>query len=119
MSWGNRYEGGWIYDGRGVQVGYFNTGVQSQSFQTNSEFAASSPTQIFTQTTTAGGGGGGAAVTNSFPLTTTTITSNSPPPDHVIAQKLTQTNNMEITSGAVAAMVRRELGRRGSGSTAR
>ena len=53
MAWGNRYEGGWIYDNNGVNISYFNIG-QSQSFQTNSEFAASSPTQTFTQTSTTG-----------------------------------------------------------------
>jgi hypothetical protein len=120
MTWGNRYEGGWMYDNRGVQISYFNTGVLSQSFQTNSEFAASSPTQIFTQTTTGGGnlGGGGVGNVNQS-LVTTTITSNSPPPDHLISQKLTQTNNTEIQSASVTAMVRRELGRRGSGNSAR
>jgi hypothetical protein len=51
MTWGNRYEGGWIYDNSGVAISYFDTGKQSQTFQTNSEFAAASPTQIFTQTT--------------------------------------------------------------------
>lgn len=118
MTWGNRYEGGWIYDNRGVQLGYFNTGMLSQSFQTNSEFAASSPTQIFTQQTSGGGSAGGLGAI-SVPLTTTTITANSPPPDHLIAQKFTQTNNTEIQSAEAMAIVRRELGRRGSGTTAR
>ena len=120
MTWGNRYEGGWMYDNRGVQISYFNTGVLSQSFQTNSEFAASSPTQIFTQTTTGGGNFGGGGVGNiNQSLVTTTITANSPPPDHLISQKLTQTNNTEIQSASVTSLVRRELGRRGSGSSAR
>jgi len=119
MAWGNRYEGGWIYDGRGVNISYFTVGSQSQEFQTISEFAASSPTQIFTQTTTAGSTGGTGAVTQSFPLTTTTITSNSPPPDHLIAQKFTQLNSTEIESAGAAAIIRRELGGRGSRSTAR
>ena len=60
MAWGNRYEGGWIYDNSGVNITYFNIG-QSQSFTTLSEFAASSPTQEFTQTSTAGGGTGTGA----------------------------------------------------------
>ena len=119
MAWGNRYEGGWIYDGKGVNISYFTVGSQSQEFQTISEFAASSPTQIFTQTTTAGSTGGTGAVTQSFPLTTTTITSNSPPPDHLIAQKFTQLNSTEIESAGAAAIIRRELGGRGSRSTAR
>jgi hypothetical protein len=119
MTWGNRYEGGWIYDDRGVLISYFDSGPQNQSFSTLSEFAASSPTQIFTQVTTSGGGGGGAAITQSFPLTTTTITSNSPPPDHLIAQKLNQDNETRIQSAGAAVIVRRNLGRRGSGATAR
>ncbi len=115
VSWGNRYEGGWIYDNRGVLLNYTNLGEQSQSFQTNSEFAASSPTQTFTQESTAGQANNGGVADA---ITTTTITSESPPPDHLIAQKLTQNNNTEIQSGSVAMMIRRELGRRGSGSTA-
>jgi hypothetical protein len=117
LSWGNRYEGGWIYDDRGMLFSYFNTGDQKQQFQTNSEFAASSPTQIFTQTTTSGATGGFG--TTSIPLTTTTITSNSPPPDHLIAQKLTQVNSTELMSVSASAIIRRELGRRGSGTTVR
>jgi len=121
MSWGNRYEGGWIYDNMGVGINYFNTGVVSQDFQTNSEFAASSPTQVFTQSSTGGGDGtsGGGVGNVNQAISTTTITSNSPPPDHLIAQKLTQNNSTEIQSAAVTAMVRRELGRRGSRNTAR
>ena len=120
MTWGNRYEGGWIYDNRGVQLGYFNSGIQSQSFQTNSEFAASSPTQIFTQAVE---GGGGVVVGDGNqggqPIVVTTIESVSGPPDHLISQKFTQTNNTEIQSASVSALVRRELGRRGSGNSAR
>ena len=120
MTWGNRYEGGWIYDDQGMQFSYFNIGAKSQQFQTNSEFAASSPTQIFTQTTTGAGGlGGGGAVNVSVPLTTTTITSNSPPPDHMIAQKLIQTNTNEISGGSASVIIRRQLGRRGSGNSVR
>jgi len=121
MTWGNRYEGGWIYDNRGVAISYFfDTGKQSQNYQTNSEFAAASPTQVFTQTATSGGGttGGTAGLGNiNQPLVTTTITSVSPPPDHIIAQKLTQQNTTQMQSVGVAAIIRRELGRRGSGTT--
>jgi hypothetical protein len=116
MTWGNRYEGGWIYDGRGVALSYFDTGEQSQSFTTLSEFAASSPTQIFTQTAETGEAIiGGIAV----PIVTTTIIANSPPPDHLIAQKFTQENLTRMQSVGAATIWRRELGRRGSGSTAR
>ena len=104
-----------MYDNRGVLLSYTDLGSQSQSFQTNSEFAASSPTQTFTQTTASGTGTTGGI---GQAIVTTTITSTSPPPDHLISQKLTQNNNTEIQSGGVAMMVRRELGRRGSGSTA-
>jgi hypothetical protein len=119
MAWGNRYEGGWIYDGRGVNISYFTVGSQSQEFQTISEFAASSPTQIFTQTTAVPVAGGAIAGAPVNPVVTTTITSNSPPPDHLIAQKFTQLNSTEIESAGAAAIIRRELGGRGSGSTAR
>jgi hypothetical protein len=119
MGWGNRYEGGWIYDNNGVNISYFNMG-QSQSFTTLSEFAASSPTQEFTQSNTGGGAGTGGGVGNvNQALVTTTITSESPPPDHLISQKLTQSNSTDIQSVGVAAIIRRELGRRGSGSTVR
>ena len=123
MTWGNRYEGGWIYDGRGVALSYFDSGPQNQTFSTISEFAASSPTQIFTQTVSSGGGigdGGGGGVGNvNQAIVTTTITSNSPPPDHLISQKFQQDNLTRLRSGGGAMIVRRQLGRRGSGSTAR
>ena len=122
MTWGNRYEGGWIYDNRGVALSYFDSGDQNQRFVTLNEFAASSPTQIFTQTSTGGGGvdGGGGGLGNiNQAVVTTTITSNSPPPDHLIAQKLVQDNMSRIQSAGAAMIVRRELGRRGSGTTAR
>ncbi len=116
MTWGNRYEGGWIYDNKGVEIGYFDTGDQNQSFQTISEFAASSPTQTFEQT----GEQGVAAIGGiAAPIVTTTIVSESPPPDHMIAQKLTQDNYTRMQSAAAAFIVRRELGRRGSGTTLR
>jgi hypothetical protein len=120
MAWGNRYEGGWIYDGRGMAIDYFNIG-QSQEFQTNSEFAAASPTQTFaSQSVSAGGGsaGGGFGNTANALQTNYTITT-SPPPDHLIAQKLTQKNQVEISSAGAVAIIRRELGRRGSGGTVR
>ena len=116
MAWGNRYEGGWIYDGKGVNISYFTVGSQSQEFQTINEFAAASPTQTFTQETTSSESTtGGVAV----PLVTTTIESISPPPDHLISQKFTQLNSTEIQSAGAAAIIRRELGGRGSRSTAR
>ena len=111
MTWGNRYEGGWIYDNRGILLSYFDTGEQPQSFQTINEFAASSPTQTFTQSgqTPEGGGlvGGGNA------LNSTTIVSTSPPPDHLIAQKMVQMNTTRIQSAAVTSLIRREIGGRG------
>lgn len=114
MTWGNRYEGGWIYDNRGILLSYFDTGEQPQSFQTINEFAASSPTQTFTQSgqTPEGGGlvGGGNA------LNSTTIISTSPPPDHLIAQKMVQMNTTRIQSAAVTSLIRREIGGRGSRS---
>ena len=114
MTWGNRYEGGWIYDNRGILLSYFDTGEQPQSFQTINEFAASSPTQTFTQSgqTPEGGGlvGGGNA------LNSTTIVSTSPPPDHLIAQKMVQMNTTRIQSAAVTSLIRREIGGRGSRS---
>ncbi len=119
MTWGNRYEGGWIYDNRGVALSYFDSGDQNQQFVTMNEFAASSPTQIFTQNSTAGGDTGGGVGNVNQAVVTTTITSNSPPPDHLISQKLTQDNMSRIQSAGAAMIVRRELGRRGSGTTAR
>jgi hypothetical protein len=117
MGWGNRYEGGWIYDNRGVHISYFAID-QSQNYQTNSEFAAASPTQTFLQTVAAGNASGGVGTSSNAVISNSTVTS-SPPPDHIIAQKLTQNNNTEIQSAGVASTIRRELGRRGSGTTAR
>jgi hypothetical protein len=119
MAWGNRYEGGWIYDGKGVNISYFTVGSQSQEFQTISEFAAASPTQTFTQDATSGGADGAGVGNTNQALVTTTIEAISPPPDHLIAQKFTQLNSTEIESAGAAAIIRRELGGRGSRSTAR
>jgi hypothetical protein len=115
MSWGNRYEGGWIYDGRGVEISYFDSGEQSQDFMTLNEFAASSPTQVFTQEAESGGAEFEAVV----PIVTTTITAVSPPPDHVIAQKLIQQNFTQIQGGSVAALIQRSFRHRGSRTTVR
>ena len=117
MSWGNRYEGGWIYDNRGMSFSYLKLG-QSQDFQTVSEFAAGSPTQTIVQTSSSGSGAGGVgAVSNA--LISTSIETSSPPPDHMISQKLTQFQSTELEGGSAAVIIRRELGSRGSGTTAR
>ena len=116
MTWGNRYEGGWIYEDRGMIFTYFDTGDQGQTFTTLNEFAASSPQQIFTQSTATGNAQQGGTA---LPATTTTITSISPPPDHIIAQKLTQENQTRVQSAGFAAIIRRQLGGRGSRSSAR
>ena len=55
MTMGNRYEGGWSYGGRGVNISYFQLGKQEQTFGTTSEFAVNSPTQTFTFETSLGG----------------------------------------------------------------
>jgi len=118
MTWGNRYEGGWSYDNRGMHLSYFQLGTQSQEFRSVSEFAASSPTQEVTISFgNAGGGGGnnnnnqvgGGAVLASVSIETT---SDSPPPDHLITQTLTQTNETQFQGGGVALTARRALGRR-------
>ena len=78
MTMGNRYEGGWSYGGRGVNISYFQIGKQEQSFGTSSEFAVNSPTQTFTFETSlagggAGGGGGGGGGTGGSSGTTVTL----------------------------------------------
>ena len=47
MSWGNRFEGGWIYDDYGMMFTYYNSGPQSQNFVTTNSFAVNSPTTTF------------------------------------------------------------------------
>jgi hypothetical protein len=116
MTWGNRYEGGWIYDDYGMLFSYWDSGPQDQSFETINEYALNSPVQTFDQetaTSTATIGG------NAQPIVTTTIETTSPPPDHLISQTFTQHNQTRLQSGAAAWIVRRALGRRGSGSTVR
>jgi hypothetical protein len=114
MSWGNRFEGGWIYDDVGMLFSYYDSGPQSQDFETVNQFAVNSPTTTFTQTTQgATSTVGGIAV----PIVITTITSSSPPPDHLITQTLKQTNTSEMRSGGFAWAIRRNLSRAGSGST--
>lgn len=113
MGWGNRYEGGWIYDDCGVLLSYLDTGDDSQSFETINEFAASSPEQEFNQEAV----GGGGLLDPTIPVIQTTITSTSPPPDHLISQQINYRNDTRIQGGGAAAIWRRTLGRRGSGTT--
>ena len=112
MSWGNRFEGGWIYDDYGMMFNYYNSGPQSQAFVTTNAFAVNSPTTTFSQEVAAGGGG---LVAGGLPIVVTTITSESPPPDHLITQTLTQKNTTELTSAGFAWAVRRNLSSAGSG----
>jgi len=113
MSWGNRFEGGWVWEDFGMLFNYYDSGPQSQSFTTSNAFALNSPTTEFTQTTAAGQGGGPGAI--AVPVIVTTITSTSPPPDHVINQSLTQNNLTELRSGGFAWTIRRNLSQAGSG----
>ncbi|MDA7994568.1 MAG: hypothetical protein MPJ25_16190, partial [Pirellulales bacterium] len=124
MTWGNRYEGGWSYGGRGVNISYFQIGKQEQTFGTSSEFAVNSPTQTFTFETSlagggaGGGGGGGGGGTGGSSGTTVSLetTTDSPQPDHVITQNLFQKNATQIQSAGVALTLKKRLGRR-KGST--
>jgi len=109
-AWGNRFEGGWIYEDFGMLFNYYDSGNQEQQFTTVNEFAVNSPTSTFTQTPVAGGGFVGGNV-----LLVTTITSTSGPPDHLISQNLTQFNSTELRSGGFSWVVRRNLSSAGSG----
>ena len=114
MTWGNRYEGGWIYDDYGMIFSYYETGPNSQSFLTTNSFAVNSPTTTLEQNVASSSSTiGGIAV----PLVVTTITSDSPPPDHLITQNLQQVNTTELRSGGFAWIVRRNLSTAGSGET--
>ncbi|MFM8735721.1 MAG: BBP7 family outer membrane beta-barrel protein [Pirellulales bacterium] len=112
VQWGNRFEGGWIYDDYGMLFNYYASGPDSQSFVTTNSFAVNSPTTTFSQTVASGGGG---LINGGLPLVVTTITSESPPPDHIITQSLTQRNSTELTSAGFAWAVRRNLSTAGSG----
>jgi hypothetical protein len=104
MSWGNRYELGWIYDEKGFAVRYWGIRDQSQNFVTTNEFAVNTPTQTISVTT----------VPPDFlaPGFVEVEQDNvSPPPDHLISQTFTQRNNTELQSVSVAALTRRLLGR--------
>ena len=121
MTWGNRYEGGWSYGGRGVHLSYFQIGKQRQEFGTSNEFAVNSPSQTFTFENDssgggAGGGGGGGQGGSTILGISLETTSDSPAPDHVITQNLYQRNSTEIQSAGVALTLRKSLGRR-KGST--
>lgn len=111
MTWGNRYEGGWSYNDRGVNLSYFQLGAQSQEFKSASEFAASSPTQEVSIDFSNGGGGGGLVGGATIASVTIETTSDSPPPDHLITQTLVQKNDTEIQSAGVAVTINRSLGR--------
>jgi hypothetical protein len=111
LQWGNRFEGGWIYDDFGMLFSYYGSGPDSQEFVTQNSFAVNSPTTNFSQTVAQGGGFVGGNV-----LVVTTITATSPPPDHIITQFLTQRNSTELTSAGFAWAVRRNLSSAGSGA---
>jgi hypothetical protein len=115
MSWGNRFEGGWIYDNYGMMFSYLDSGPQGQEFTTINEFAINTPEQIFDQEPVSGGAQFEAVV----PLVVTTIESISPPPDHLIVQNFTQRNETRIQGGSAAVIVRRQLGGHRSNSTLR
>jgi hypothetical protein len=119
MSWGNRFEGGWIYDDYGMLFNYYGSGPQSQAFVTTNSFAVNSPTTEFTQelssSTTTSTDDFGNNITISIPIVVSTITSTSPPPDHMITQSLTQKNTTELTSAGFAWAIRRNLSSAGSG----
>ena len=123
MVFGNRFEGGWSYGGRGVHLSYFQLEKQEQGFGSISEFAVNSPTQTFTfETSLTGGGGGGGNNNNgggggsSGTTVSLETTTDSPQPDHLITQTLYQKNATEIQSAGVALTLRKRLGRR-KGST--
>jgi len=118
MTWGNRYEGGWSYGGRGIHISYFQVGKQEQSFGTSNEFAVNSPTQTFTFENNvsgggagAGAGGGGGTGGSSQINVSLETTTDSPQPDHLITQNLLQKNATEMQSAGVAMTLRRNLGR--------
>ena len=113
MTWGNRYEGGWSYNNRGMHLSYFQLGSQSQEFRSVSEFAASSPTQEVTvEFNTDDGGGGLIGAGATIASVTIETTSESPPPDHLITQTLIQKNDVDFQGAGAAFTVTRALGRR-------
>jgi len=124
MTWGNRFEGGWSYGGRGMEFSYFQIGKQSQDFATINEFAANSPSQEvtvdFNSSGGGGGGGGGGGAGGGAALASITIetTTDSPPPDHLITQALYQTMETELQGGSAAMTIRRELSKRKGGMQA-
>jgi hypothetical protein len=113
MTWGNRYEGGWMYNNRGVHLSYFQLNSQVQDFRSVSEFAASSPSQEVTvEFNTDEGGGGLTGAGGTIASVTIETTSESPPPDHLITQTLTQKNETQFQGGGFAFTARRALGRK-------
>jgi hypothetical protein len=105
MTWGNRYDIGWIYDDVGFAVRYFNLQDQNQSFTTLNEFAVNSPQQDLTIDITP------PADFLSPGFVTVEITNTSPAPDHLISQQFTQRNSTELQSVAVATLIRRTYNR--------
>jgi len=120
MTWGNRFEGGWSYDGRGMEFSYVQIGKQSQDFATINEFAANSPSQDVTVDFGQDGGGGGTGAGGGAAIASVTIetTTDSPPPDHLITQALYQTMETEMQGGSAAFTIRRHLSERKGGTTA-
>jgi len=103
MTWGNRYDIGWIYDDVGFAVRYFDLRNQNQTFETINEFAVNTPAQQLATTITP------PADFLSPGFITIALTNTSPPPDHLISQRYTQQNRAELRSVAVAALLRRSF----------
>jgi len=100
MTWGNRYEGGWVYDDYGVLLSGFMTGPQAQSLVTRNSFGASSPNvtpeELSVQFTTVVPGITPILVQNN--ITYVYYQYGNTPPDHQIDQEFTQTNEATVSS---------------------
>jgi hypothetical protein len=103
MTWGNRFDLGWIYDDYGAFVRYFSLQPQSQEFTTLNEFAVNTPTQTLTSEVVP------PADFLSDGFVTVTITNTSPAPDHLISQTFTQRQSTELQSVSVGGLVRRAM----------
>jgi hypothetical protein len=105
LTWGNRYDIGWIYEDKGFAVRYFTLQNQEQAFSTLNEFAVNSPTQNLIVDITP------PADFLSPGFVVVEIENISNPPDHLISQRFTQRNATELQSVAAAGLVRRTLNR--------
>lgn len=117
MTWGNRYEGGWIYDDAGVYISGYMLQPQVQALETANAFAINTPNitpqeLTITQTENIVNPNTGEIVVVENQLTYAYYQIQNGPPDHLIEQTFTTSNSTTVGSIEVDFLKRIQWSRR-------